>query len=470
MISIDILPDEVILGIFYSYLLGYLSIEEKQNAWHLLVHVCRRWRTIVFGSPRHLNLQLICTARTQARKMLDVWPALPIYILCMDPAENVDNIIAVLERTDRVYAISMDIRSSERSNWEILLAAMQQPFPGLRSLGLYHDKTALVVPDSILGGSAPRLLSVYLYSILFLGLQKLLLSATHLITLSLWRIPHSGYLSPDALVITLSTLTSLETLVFGFESPRSCPDRESKRPPPSTRTILPVLKDFRFQGVSEYLEDFVACIDAPQLNHLDIIFFHDVVFDTPQLIHLISRTPKLIAPKKAHIFFQDRAARLIFSSQKSPASYAKLRVTISCRGLDWQVSSLEQICTSCSPFLSTLEDLYIFKCTSGELNSKGKVENRLWPELLHSFTAVKNLYLSRDFAQYIAPAFQELLEGRTAEVLTALHNIFLEGFDSSRPVEEGIGQFVSARQVAGHPITISRWTGSAREKFLQGVR
>ena len=184
VISIDILPDEVILGIFYSYLLGYRSIDKRQNAWHPLVHVCRRWRAIVFGSPHHLDLQLICTARTHARKMPDAWPALPIYILCIDPAENVDNIIAVLERTDRVYAISMNIRSSD---WEILLAAMQQPFPELRSLGLYHDETALVVPDSIVGGFAPRLLSFYLYSIQFLGLPKLLLSATHLVTFPFGR-------------------------------------------------------------------------------------------------------------------------------------------------------------------------------------------------------------------------------------------------------------------------------------------
>ena len=153
MISVDILPDEVILGIFYSYLLGYRSIDKRQNAWHPLVHVCRRWRTIVFGSPRHLDLQLVCTARTRAREMLDVWPAFPLNIWCLDPAEKMDNIIAVLERTDRVCVISMYIPSSD---WEILLAAMQQPFPELRSLRLYNDETALVVPDSILGGSASK--------------------------------------------------------------------------------------------------------------------------------------------------------------------------------------------------------------------------------------------------------------------------------------------------------------------------
>ena len=317
-----------------------------------------------------------------------------------------------------------------------------------------------------------RLLSLYLYSILFLGLPKLLLSATHwhLHTLYLWRIPHSGYFSPDALVIILSALTSLETLLFGFESPRSCPDRESERPPPSTRTILPVFKHFRFQGVSEYLEDFVACVDAPQLNHLDIILFNDVAFDTPQLIHLIRRTPISRTLERAHIAFQDRAVGVIFSPRTSYASHLELRITISCRGLDWQVSSLGQVCTSCSPFLSTLEDLYIFKCTNGELDWKGKVENSLWPELLHSFIAVKNLYLSEEFAQHIAPALQELVEGRTAGVLIALQHIFLEGLESSGLVEEGIGKFVAARQVAGHPITISRWIDSEREKEGRGPR
>jgi len=42
------------------------------------------------------------------------------------------------------------------------------------------------------------------------GLPKLLSSATHLVTLHLLNIPHSGYISPEAMVTALSTLTRLE--------------------------------------------------------------------------------------------------------------------------------------------------------------------------------------------------------------------------------------------------------------------
>jgi hypothetical protein len=57
----------------------------------------------------------------------------------------------------------------------------------------------------------------------------------------------------------------------------------------------------------------------------------------------------------------------------------------------------------------------------------------------------------------IALALQELTGGRTTEVLPALENVFLEGFQSSEPVNEGIAQFISARQVTDHPVEISVW-------------
>ena len=39
------------------------------EAWQSLVHVCRRWRCLVFESPRRLNLRLVCAQGTPARQL-----------------------------------------------------------------------------------------------------------------------------------------------------------------------------------------------------------------------------------------------------------------------------------------------------------------------------------------------------------------------------------------------------------------
>jgi hypothetical protein len=383
--------------------------------------------------------------------MLDIWPALPLVIQShyFNRIGRMDNVIAVLERCDRVCQIRLaDVQSSDM---EIYLAAMQQPFPELTHLLLYSfGETVSIDPDSFLGGSVPRLRNLALGGIPFPGLPKLLLSATHIARLSLRRIPHSGYISPNAMVTALSVLTSLEYLTLEFQSPRSCPDQASRRPPPSTRSVLPILTRFWFKGVAEYLEDLVAHIDAPRLNELNIAFFNDIAFDTPHFIQFITRTPTSRELEEADITLQNRGPSLDFSSRTS--GNGRVYVEILCQGLDWQLSSLEQVCTLCLPPLSMLEDLYIYEV---EADWKGDIENRLWLQLLHPFTAVKNLYISEQFAPHIGPSLQELAEGRTTEVLPALQNIFLEGLESSRPVQEGIGKFVASRQVAIRPIAVS---------------
>jgi hypothetical protein len=373
------------------------------------------------------------------------------------PVGSVDNTIAGLERTDRVREVYLFGQASSDS--EMILAAMQQPFPELRFLWVdLGDRigTVLFVPDSVLGGSAPRLEYLRLTSFLFPGLLKLLLSATHLVELQLINIPHSGYISPDTMVTALSMLTSLSRLTLTFESPRSCPDRASRRPSPSTRPVFSALSGFRFGGVSEYLEDLVACIDAPQLSVLYITFFNDIVFDTTQLIQFIGRTPVLKELEKAHLIFWDHGAEVDFS-QRFGYEFGGFRVEVSCRGSDWQISNLEQVCTSCLLPSSKLEDLYIHEAPYRQLGWKDKIENGLWLELLQPFTAVKNLYLSEEFAIRIAPALQELVGDRTTEVLPALRDIYLKGIESSGPVEEGIRHLVAARQVASRPIAVSRW-------------
>ena len=459
---IDKLPDDVILAIFYFCIIEQTikqTITKKEvEAWQTLVHVCRQWRRVVFRSPRRLNLRLFCPTetRTPLKDMLDVWPAaLPLFIQgIVKKGEGLDNTVAVLERSDRVHHIGLSDLSSYLEN---ILAAMQKPFPELTYLWLLSIKGTTVIPDSFLGGSAPRLQSLSLCCIPFPGLPKLLLSATHLIDLPLSIIPHSWYISPKEIITALSTLTTFRRLVLEFESPRSLPGGGSRDPPPPTRFVLPTLTMLKFKGVSEYLEDLVSLIDAPQLCFLSITLFNQIFFDTPQSIQFMNRLPTLQAPKKARLVFKKDAAAVVLSSPTDGTGYGEVEVEILCRKSDWQVSSLEQACTSCLPPLSALEDLYIYENSNSPPDWQDNIDSALWLELFHSLSAVKNFYLSEKFALRIAPALQELVGGITMDVLPNLQNMFLEGLRPSGPVQEGIVKFVAARELSGHPITVSLW-------------
>ena len=143
MISIDTLPDDALLLIFYHLMHRVRHIgdewERADKAWRSLVHVCRRWRRIVFQSPRHLNLWLVCTSETPARDKLDVWPALPLIILAggdgsTRPMGCTENIVAALKRNGRVCQI--DFENITCFNMEMILAAMGRRFPELTYLRL----------------------------------------------------------------------------------------------------------------------------------------------------------------------------------------------------------------------------------------------------------------------------------------------------------------------------------------------
>ena len=388
------------------------------------------------------------------RDTLDLWPpTLPIVIHHFArPQSDGDNVIAALDRNDRVCQITLKLNPQ----WEKVLDAMQEPFPALTHLVLSSDvEPAPVVPGSFMGVSAPRLQDLRLEGVPFPGLPKLLSSATDLVHLILRRIPHSGYISPEAIVTCLSSLPWLEKLYLGFESPRSRPNRETRRPPPLTRFVLPALIKLHFTGVSEYLEDLVARIECPLLEYLEISLFHQLIFDIQQLAQFIGRTPMLKVHDQARVDFSDLHVRVTFP--KTSSSY-HLELKILCRQPEWQLSSMAQICTSFFPrsFIDTVGRLSIRERSYSTLEWQDDIEDSQWLELLHPFTAVKDLYLSKEFAPRIAPYFQELVDGRTTEVLPALQNLFLGEIhpSDSRPVKKAIGKFVAARQLSNHPVAI----------------
>jgi hypothetical protein len=393
------------------------------KAWQLLIHVCRRWRSLVLGSPLHLNLRLVCAPETPASDILDVWPALPLIV---EGNITSSDIIPALGQRNRVCEVYLQLRGWEPwdEGWRLekVLASMQVPFPELRVLqlsSLVLPETP-IVPDSFLGGSAPRLQGFHFVGIPFPGLPKLLLSTTHLVCLWLSDIPHSGYISPEAMAAPISVLSSLRTLSIRFRSPQFRPDRESRSQLPPKRSILSALHEFYFTGVTEYLEEFLTRIDTPQLNIMDITFLNQINFDCPRLAQFINCTPKLRVLDEAHVRLTSVELRT------SEPSFYNLLIHILLKERHWQLSSIEQICNSSLHPLSTVEDLYIKDENWPRVRKKDGIENTLWLQLLLPYTAVKNLYLSMKFAPSIAAALQELVGARITEVLPSLQNIFIE--------------------------------------------
>src|SRR6266576_1041364 len=124
VLTIDMLPDDVLLEIVDFYVVGYQDLglyevlfgdqdtKRKIESWQSLVHVCRRWRGLVFASQRRLNLQLHCTTGIPARVTQDVWPALPLLIHGDVSETSLNHVITVLEHSDRICKINLICHTS----------------------------------------------------------------------------------------------------------------------------------------------------------------------------------------------------------------------------------------------------------------------------------------------------------------------------------------------------------------------
>jgi len=467
------LSDDVLVEIFNFYVIEYLPYNTWRNAWHTLVHVCRRWRYLVFASPRRLNLRLKYGGHGPMSEMLDAWPVLPVILILGSeislPLPKLDqewnDTINALESENENRIREIYILYATNSRLERFAAAMQKPFPELTHLTVRGAGDLVpVLPDSFLGGSTPRLRELELMGIPFPSMPKLLLSANGLVILDLTDIPDSGYISPDAMATALTAVTKLKTLHLQFRSPRPRPDRASRPLPPPTRFVLPALTELFFRGVYEYLEDLLARIDPPLLQDLYISFFMDLNFDVPQLHWLIGHAEEFKAFDRAKVSISEDSIELLLDRQMQVLNHqGLLRLEINCKVLDWQLSSLAQVCSSSFPLISALEELEI--CEYLYLSPppwKGVAENAQWLELLDPFTALKNLYLMDNAPVHVCNALLELSGERITEVLPALQNIFLYDGLSWEGPRKAIKTFVAARRRSRRPVSVHRGLGSLR--------
>ncbi|KAI0287461.1 hypothetical protein BC826DRAFT_47585 [Russula brevipes] len=462
--AIHMLPNDVLLEIFNLFVRDDEPKPEYdvKNAddWHTLVHVCQRWRNLVFASPRRLNLRLLCTGRRSVTAMLDIWPTLPIIL--SDPAEPTeqnpvyeDNIIAALEHPDRVCHIDF---CSPQSLSERITAAMKVPFPELTCLALDSEPP---LPGSLFGQSAPRLRTLRLSSVAFPAALSLLLSARDLVDLEFNHVPDSWCYPLDKMIPRLSELPRLKSfrLAFTFH-PRS------QSSPPPTRKVFPALTRLSLRGSDEYVENVIARIDTPLLKDLDITFIDPIPdTDIPQLYQFICRTEAFEPHHELRLMFSADFVGLWSRQKFGPTLY------VDCMGLNSQVLSMARMCSWLSPVFHRVDRLDLMEdpCL-GPVVSHGLFapfvchalfgpfaslvdgeESMQFSAIFRSFPAIRRLHVAQRFVE---PVLQELTGTKATEVLPELRDLFLEGIQSSPSVQEVIQPFIAARQLSGHPVAV----------------
>jgi hypothetical protein len=110
--------------------------------------------------------------------------------------------------------------------------------------------------------------------------------------------------------------------------------------------------------------------------------------------------------------------------------------------------------------ISVVEHLYIETGEEWRLDwdlLDNETEDRQWLELLRPFTSVKCLYITYGFEHRFARAMEGLVGERVTEVLPALQTLFLQNFYDKERFQKDFGPLADARQLSGHPLSISPW-------------
>ncbi|KAN0133355.1 hypothetical protein V8E53_008795, partial [Lactarius tabidus] len=463
--TIGALPDNVLLDIFVLYRNDHNDTETNQNHTYdvksvkarALVHVCQRWRQIIFESPRRLHLKIRCTHGTPVKKCLSIWPKIPIHVAYYLSSTKVcpideENISIALQHPDRVSHLALDVDST--GTLEKLATLIQKPFPVLTHLSITSGaKLAPLLPvefAEILRGSASSFQRFSLFFISFPAWPTLLSSARDLVTLDLDKIPPSDYISPEALVACLAALPRLKTFDIRFHSPT--PRLNHIHPHHITRILLPALNDFRLHGAGEYLEDFTARIDCPRLNSFNLVYFGQLVdLRVTQILKFFERLlgPGISPFTKAKVRLDSRGVTFhTYRPTNHPGwDWHLARTIVSSLGTDWEASPLTHMLHHFSPMLSTV--VYLKLVTNFWPIRVSETDIFDWQRLLRQLSTVRALCVSRPLAGRIAQALKSFTEEMVAEAFSSLDLIYLENQEAP-PLEN----FAAIRQLSGRPITM----------------
>jgi hypothetical protein len=449
--TINTLDYDVLFFIFNYYRLDEENGWNVHLGWCKLSHVCRRWRHLMHLSAFRLGIHIRCTNGTPVVDTLDHLPSLPLFIDYRDTTaitrQDELAIRQALLLRDRVRHINLLLPPS---TFHMFLPLMDEPFSILEYLSLCTNgwNPRLVLPKTFL---APNLRHLTILGIKIPRL-RLLTSTVSLVTLELTTIRSTGYFIPTLLATCLHSLPQLENVSICFSVPIPCPDPESELSSNGGATVtLPNLKYLAFQGVSAYLECFVAQIGTPRLERLDITLFNQITYDLPHLSHFSDTIEGLKFPIAKVSFGRDLVS-VTTEDQKTRQHDGRFSLNLMGGQMDWQIDCAAQICSALMPALLGVEELRLIFYEQTMLTEwqNGAIDGTTWHRLLRSFVGVEELHICAALSQELSRALQVDDIGSDPGLLPSLQEIVSEF--KGVGVEFLFRSFIRARRIVGNRV------------------
>ena len=470
---IHLLDDDSLLNIFSLCRQGLSHESEVDNAsnrilgkgewsreqwWHRLVQVCRRWRYIMLASAYYLHISLVCARGSPVADMLAHSP-LPLLINHLDEhydiaAEDEEGIILALQHRDRVRRVRLrkSISISQR-----LVNALDGEFPILEYLLIEPQRLhwsfvedTFNLPEAF---RAPRLRHLFLTSFDFAIESPLLTTTASLVTLSLDSIPRSAYFDPNVLLQWVSLMPQLEKLGIFFQNfpfPSHGIEGQLLRTPIMTRVTLPNLRCLGFKGASTYLEALLCQVTIPLLKMLQVYFFRQLTYSIPHLRQVMS-TAEIFRPNTITFTVHGQFLEVTGYPHEGARMYT-LSVSLGGRGLNLQVASAAQVCRTLRTIFSSVEHLTIIYYGHNKSSRNTAPDRTQWRELLGVFVNVKTLFVGRDFVRPLSHALQPDEGESPTELLPELLELSCE----RNYLIHVFTPFIDARHRAGYPVTLVR--------------
>ena len=449
---INNVDDDSLLQIFSCYRLEDEDDWYLRLAWLNLVHVCRRWRNLIYDSWFHLNMGLLLTYDSPSIDTLSHLPPVPLDIDYSDRTRTITrndegNLRLGLQQRGRVRLVALRARSSTLRMW---LKPMNDLFPRLRDLSLWSTTTKriLVAPELL---QAPNLRHLSLHGV---GLPKglsSLSSMTALSTLSLTHIHEHWYFPPVYLVTQLQGLPYLEELSIGFAIPIPLSSSEGKLlPAPLLPVTLPTMRRLTFRGVSVYLDNLIAQINTPLLERLNLTLFSEIDFTLVNLTEFIHRTEGFECLLARIIFKEDGAS--IAAQNYEQRVTRKLNLRVKCEPLDWQIDSATQVCNALGNVLSAVEELTL-QLNGMPLDWEDELDSMQWHELLLPFVGVKKLYIGSSLTLELSLSLESVAGMLVLDLLPELEE--LEVHLEMGQSKDVFSLFIETRESVARPVHLS---------------